>query len=120
MQMLQSTLLSYCARTVCEDIPFWFMLTQPTTSLRTRAESIVQQAGHGEVVALDALVGAGSAPGTTVESCGIALTGDHRETLRGRALPVIARAVNGTTFIDLRSVHPNDDALIVEALQQLA
>ena len=120
MQMLQSTLLSYCARTVCEDIPFWFMLTQTTASLRARAESIVQRAVRGDVVALDALVGAGSAPGTTVESCGIALTGDHRETLRGRALPVITRAVNGTTFIDLRSVHPDDDAIIVDALQHLA
>ena len=120
MLMLQSTLLSYCARTVCDEVPFWNMLSQPTASLRTRAESIVQHVGHGEVVALDALVGAGSAPGTTVESCGIALAGDHRETLRGRAVPVIARALNGTTFIDLRSVHPNDDAIIVEALQQLA
>jgi L-seryl-tRNA(Ser) seleniumtransferase len=105
---------------VCDDIPFWFMLTQTTASLRTRAESIVQRVGRGEVVALDALVGAGSAPGTTIESCGIALTGDHRETLRGRALPVIARAFNGTTFIDLRSVHPDDDAVIIDALQQLA
>ena len=120
MQMLQTTLLSYSARTVCEDIPFWFMLTQSTESLRTRAESIVQRVGRGDVVDLDALVGAGSAPGTTVASCGIAFPGDHREALRARPLPVIARALHSTTFIDLRSVHPNDDVIIVDALQQLA
>lgn len=117
--MLQSTLLSYCARTVCHDVPFWFMLTQTTDSLRTRATFIVNSVHRGEVVALEALVGAGSAPGTTVESFGIALSGDHRSALRNRAIPVIARAGQGTTFIDLRSVHPSDDQIIVEALQQL-
>lgn len=120
MMWLQTVLLSYCSRTVCDDIPFWNMVSQPAESLRLRATHIVESAGVGTVVPLSSLVGAGSAPGTSLDSFGVEVNGDQREHLRGLAVPVIARATSGKTFIDLRSVHPNDDSLIITALHHLA
>lgn len=116
MLALQETLLSYCARTVCTHIPFWFMVSQTVDSLHQRATAIVEKTRCGIVVETEALVGAGSAPGTTLPSCGIALSGDVREQLRLHNTPIIARTVDGTTYLDLRSVHPNDDPLICDAL----
>ena len=120
MMWLQTVLLSYCARTVCDDIPFWNMVSQSIESLQYRAQQIVASSNHGHVVPLTSLVGAGSAPGTSLDSFGIQLHGDVRQHLRSLPTPIIARTKDGNTFIDLRSVHPSEDALIVTALQQLA
>lgn len=116
---LQEILLSYCARTVCTNIPFWFMVSQTRDSLHRRASAIVKKTQSGTVVDTEALVGAGSAPGTTLPSCGIALSGDLRERLRLNTTPIIARTIDATTYLDLRSVHPDDDALISDALLSL-
>ncbi|MSO60374.1 MAG: L-seryl-tRNA(Sec) selenium transferase [Ilumatobacteraceae bacterium] len=117
--MLQSVLLSYCARTVCTDVSFWAMVATPLASLESRATEIVRRSGIGSVVSLDSLVGAGSAPGSTVPSVGIALMGDHGTALRAHDTAVISRTVNNTTYLDLRSVSPHDDDIVVAALTAL-
>lgn len=119
MMWLQSVLLSYCARTVCDDIPFWNMVTQSTESLHTRAQQIVNAAQYGHVVSLTSLIGAGSAPGTSIDSFGIQVSGDVRQQLRSLTVPIIARTGDENTYIDLRSVHPDDDLLITNALQHI-
>lgn len=119
MLALQDTLLSYCARTVCTDIPFWSMVSQTRDSLHQRATAIVEKTQRGKVVDTEALIGAGSAPGTTLPSCGIALPGDLREHFRAYKIPIIARTVDATTYLDLRSVHPDDDTLICDALMSV-
>ena len=116
---LQNVLLSYSARTVCTQIPFWSMATTPVQELAARAERIIAATGVGTSVALDSLIGAGSAPGSTIESHGISLAGDQRAALRRHATPVIARTVANTTYIDLRSVHPDDDSIIIDAVNSL-
>jgi L-seryl-tRNA(Ser) seleniumtransferase len=120
MMWLQTVLLSYCARTVCDDVPFWNMVSQSTDSLCTRAQNIVSTSKYGHVVPLTSLVGAGSAPGTSLESYGVEVDGDCREQLRSLAVPVIARTRDGNTFLDLRSVHPDDDSVIINALQHIS
>lgn len=116
---LQNVLMSYLNRTVCSEIPFWSMATASAEQIRRRAEHVVAQSGSGTVTALDSLIGAGSAPGTTIESFGIVLNGDHRERLRSQSLPIISRTFNNQTFIDLRTVNESDDSCIVEALQAI-
>ncbi len=120
LMWLQTTLLSYCEKSVCVEIPFWFMLSQSVSSLHERATSIVSTASFGAVTPLISVAGAGSAPGSELESWGIEVAGDARERLRAHVVPVIARTVAGKTLLDLRSVHPADDHIIVEALQQLS
>jgi L-seryl-tRNA(Ser) seleniumtransferase len=51
----------------------------------------------------------------------VALPGDHRAALRGRApTPIIARVHHGETLLDLRTVAPEDDATVAAALSALA
>lgn len=123
LQLLQEALLHFSARTACDAIPFWKMLTTPLDTLETRAVALVAATGRGRVVETEALVGAGSAPDTTIPSRGVAIDGDHVDALRARRVPVIARATGtttgSTTVVDLRSVDPADDVLLVAALTDL-
>lgn len=116
---LQEVALSYLARTVTDDIAFWRMVDRSVESLRDRARRVVDTAGLGTVVDTEALPGAGSAPGITMPSAGIALDGDHLTDLRDHDPPVIARARDGRTYLDLRSVDPVDDEVVIAALRHL-
>ena len=113
---LQTVLLSYSARTACHDIPFWKMVATPLSDLELRATAIVSASGIGSVVSVDSLIGAGSAPGSTIASCGIALNGDYRDALRRHNIPVIARTFEKVTYLDMRSIAPSDDHIVIDAL----
>ena len=119
MLLLQKVLLSYAARTVCTDVPFWKMVATPASELRSRAENIVSSTGIGSVVELDSLIGAGSAPGSTIASVGVSIPGDVRASLRSHSIPVIARTLGNNTYIDLRSISPDDDHIVVRAISHL-
>lgn len=116
---LQDVALTYLDKRAATDIPFWKMVDQPVSTLRTRAESIVAAAGIGSVVDTLALPGAGSAPGVTMPSVGVRLDGDRLDALRAHEPPVIARTRDDTTTLDLRSVDAGDDRVIVDALAAL-
>lgn len=74
----------------------------------------------GEICTLDSVPGAGSAPGATIASIGIVLNGDYLSKLRMNDTPIIARVKDNKTFLDLRTIQPDDDAIVVQALQRLA
>lgn len=119
LQSLQSVLLSYSARTACTDIPFWTMVSTPVADIEQRAHAIVSASHIGTAVSLDSLIGAGAAPGATVPSFGIAIPGDCRAALRSHKIPVIARTFDKVTYLDVRSVSPADDHIVVSALSAL-
>ncbi len=112
---LQELALAYLRRDVAATVPFWRMAATPVDVLRSRAEAIASASG-ATAAAMDALPGAGSAPGTTIPSYGVVLAGDHLARLRAHPTPVIARTRDGSTFVDLRAVEPDDDAEIVAAI----
>jgi L-seryl-tRNA(Ser) seleniumtransferase len=113
---LQQTALAYLHRRVVDEVPFWRMVAAPLDSLRARAEAIAAQVPGAQPEAMDALPGAGSAPGTTMPSYGVVLRGDHLAALRSGTPPVVARVRDGRTSLDLRTVDPADDAVVVAAL----
>ena len=112
---LQDLALAYLRRDVVTGVPFWRMAAVPVDELAARAAAIADVAG-GEAVATDALPGAGSAPGATIPSFGVRVAGDHLAALRAHDPPVIARARDGATVLDLRAVEAADDIVVVEAL----
>lgn len=115
---LQDTALAYLDGRAATDLPFWRMVVPTVDDLRTRAESIVAGAGVGDVVDTEAIPGAGSAPGVTIPSAGVALDGDHLEPLRTiDDPPIIARTRDGRTLLDLRSVDPADDPVVTDRLR---
>ena len=112
---LQDLALAYLRRDVVATVPFWRMAAVPADELAARARAIVDASG-GEVVRTDAVPGAGSAPGTIIPSAGVRVAGDRLAALRAHDPPVIARARDGATVLDLRAVEPADDAVVAAAL----
>jgi L-seryl-tRNA(Ser) seleniumtransferase len=121
---LQETALIYLDKRAATDIPFWAMVATPLADLRARADAIVEAVVdvHPSAVAaaMDALPGAGSAPGITMKSFGVEIDGDHLDTLRANDPPVIARSRDDRTMLDLRAVAPADDATVIDALRTAA
>jgi L-seryl-tRNA(Ser) seleniumtransferase len=114
---LQDVLLAYLRREVADRIPFWRMAAAPADRLRARAEAIAHQIGPGvEVRATDALPGAGSLPGTVIESYGLVIEGDRAAELRRAEPPVIGRVRDQQTLLDLRTIDPRDDAHLASVL----
>ncbi len=120
MFAMQSLAISYLGRTATNDIAFWKMATIAITELQSRAEKIIAAAKTGEICMLDSIPGAGSAPGATIASIGIVVNGDYLSKLRMYDTPIIARVKDNKTFLDLRTIQPDDDAIVVQALQRLA
>ncbi|MEM9613945.1 MAG: L-seryl-tRNA(Sec) selenium transferase [Actinomycetota bacterium] len=123
LSALQETTLAYLRRDG-DAIPFWRMVTRTTDELRARAEGMVEAVASGgvrpgaiRVVDTEAMPGGGTLPTVTFPSAGVGLDGDHTDALRHLDVPVIARVDDGATVLDLRTVDPDDDATVAEALR---
>ncbi len=120
---LQETALTYLDKRAGTDIAFWAMVAAPLTALRERAEAVAAAVAalhpSAAATAMESLPGAGSAPGITMPSYGVTIDGDLLTPLRRHDPPVIARSRDDRTMLDLRSVAPSDDAVVVDALTSL-
>jgi|TARA_R110002110_G_scaffold100614_2_gene256311 L-seryl-tRNA(Ser) seleniumtransferase len=117
---MQTTALTYLDKRAATDIAFWRMVATPIDELQARAESMVDAIRlvhpSARVESTEALPGAGSAPGVTMPSVGVVIDGDLLRPLRQFATPVIARSRNDRTSLDLRSIRPVDDQIVIDAL----
>ena len=113
LSALQDVALCYLRRDVTERLGFWRMATVTVEVLERRARAL----GIGDPVPLESLPGAGSLPGVTVPSFGVAVAGDRSAPLRHHDPPVIARVRDATTYLDLRTVEPGDDPVLADALR---
>jgi L-seryl-tRNA(Ser) seleniumtransferase len=111
---LQNTAVSYLRRDG-DSIPFWRMAQVSPSDLFARAEAL----GVGTPAHTIAMAGGGSLPGEAIPSAGIELAGDHVDALRAFDPPVIARVRANVTSLDLRTVHPDDDHIVVAALNSM-
>ena len=118
MTAVQNTALAYLDRSAATTIPFWAMVAATTDELTARAGKIIAAAGTGEIETVQAVPGAGSAPGMTIPSIGIRIAGDRLAVLRSCSPPVIARTRDAGTLLDLRTVNPGSDGAIVAALRR--
>lgn len=116
---LQQLALAYLDRTVTTTVPFWQMANASINDLSIRAHELVAGTGVGDVVASEAVPGAGSAPGTIIPSVAVRVAGDHLAAFRAATPPVIARTREGATLLDLRTVHPSDDGHLADSLAAL-
>jgi L-seryl-tRNA(Ser) seleniumtransferase len=115
---LQQLALAYLARDVVDVAPFWRMATTSLEELTRRADVVAATTG-AQRVTTESVPGAGSAPGTTILSVGLAVDGDRLCELRAHDPPVIARTVDERTVLDLRTVDPADDEVVIAALRSL-
>jgi L-seryl-tRNA(Ser) seleniumtransferase len=102
------------------------MIATSPEQLRERAEGLaaklVQATANSTVVSVESTVGGGSLPGQTMPSFAVSLSDDRTgpdelaKRLRLGAPRVFARVADGTLLLDLRTVLPEDDARLTEAV----
>ena len=127
---LHATLLIHARRTTANELPLYQMLHCDSAILNQRAESIVAQLGllkdvTAHIVESIAEVGGGSCAGNEIPSVAIAL---GSATMSAQALarklrmsvPAIwSRIEADAVLLDLRSVQPQDDALLIETAKSV-
>jgi L-seryl-tRNA(Ser) seleniumtransferase len=100
-----------------EPIPLDRMWLDPALQ-HDRLERVAERLG-AEVVAAEAFLGGGAAPERPVQGEALALRGDSTllERLRQGDPPVIAYVREKGLILDLRTVDPEDDELLMEAVR---
>ncbi|MDD5126792.1 MAG: L-seryl-tRNA(Sec) selenium transferase [Dehalococcoidales bacterium] len=122
---LSATLLHYLKGEAEKKVPVWRMIAAPVALIESRAnqwaKAIVMQA---EVVPGESMVGGGSLPGGTLPTRLVAI-GKGEQTLvqrlsqqlRRQEVPLIGRIENDTFLLDPRSVLPEEDEIVLQALR---
>jgi L-seryl-tRNA(Ser) seleniumtransferase len=119
---LAATLRSYLAGKYEQEVPIYRMLATPMAELRRRGEALARSVG-GEVIETRSALGGGTTPTESIPSIAIALRGpldDLARSLRAWNPPIVPRIEDDQLVLDLRTVFPREDAVIVEALRAAA
>jgi L-seryl-tRNA(Ser) seleniumtransferase len=115
---LTATLHMY-ARSEASEIPFWRKATTDPSDIEGRAKKLADALG-GDLESGSSTVGAGSVPGMTIPTTLVVLKGEDRlfRHLLARDEPILARRERGSLVIDLRTVDPDEDDTLIEAVTQ--
>jgi L-seryl-tRNA(Ser) seleniumtransferase len=126
---LEATLLAY-VKGDYDAIPALRMMRTTRDQIGARAEEIAKQVRNSErltaeVIDGQSVIGGGAAPSSTLPTRLLALSAGRKSVdslmahLRSQEPPIIARVQDGRVLIDLRTVFPEQDALIIAALQSV-
>ncbi len=127
---LCATLIHYLKGEALHKIPIWTMISAPVGGLEQRALNWAQAAGGlASVVDGESVVGGGSLPGGTLPTRLLAIHSSGNkgkrhsqvmaQILRQHDPPVVARISDDALLLDPRSVFPEEDAVVIEALKRL-
>ncbi|HTS60336.1 MAG TPA: L-seryl-tRNA(Sec) selenium transferase, partial [Terriglobales bacterium] len=126
---LEATLMAY-VQGDHERIPVLRLLRLQKQEIARRAQAVVERLGPSrlsiEPIDGESLIGGGAAPSAVLPTCLLALRSDgfSAEEISARLLasvpPVVTRVEEGCVLLDLRTVFPEQDQLVVEALRQIA
>jgi L-seryl-tRNA(Ser) seleniumtransferase len=125
---LAATLLHYIKGEATTKIPVWRMIAALLEEIERRALLWADALGSGaHVVPGETMVGGGSLPGGALPTRLVAIgksggktAGDIAERLRLGEVPVIGRIDKDTFLLDPRSVLPEEDGVVIEALRDMA
>jgi L-seryl-tRNA(Ser) seleniumtransferase len=124
---LQATLMAYLRGTATEEIPVWRMISTPAEELANRArawaDALTARGVHVELMPGESAVGGGSLPGQSLPTTLLALPTDHPHrvlaALRGHTPPIIARVQEDVVVFDPRTVLPEQEASLLDAIAAL-
>ena len=126
---LEATLLAYVKREYGK-IPALRMMSQSKEEIGMRAESIASRVQSNKmrvgIIDGESVIGGGAAPSSMLPTrlLAVTCTGVSADELSGSLRksdpPVIARVEEGRVLLDLRTVFPDQDRLIANALQRIA
>jgi len=124
---LVATLRHYLEDEFEEKIPVWQMVSASTDELRLRAEKWLESVPKAEIVAGESTIGGGSLPGQTLPTYTLAIAESNAQggldhiasRMRQASPPVIGRIDDGRFLLDPRSVLPEEDNDVVQALARV-
>jgi L-seryl-tRNA(Ser) seleniumtransferase len=127
---LEATLQEYAAGRSAVSVPVARMLALSVEEIGARAAAVAERAAacglDAELVDGASTIGGGSAPGSHLPTRLVALKDRTRSAaelearLRGGTPPIIARIEDERVLLDLRTVLPEEDATVIEALTSIA
>ncbi|WP_149261489.1 L-seryl-tRNA(Sec) selenium transferase [Actinomadura sp. K4S16] len=104
--------------------PTWEALHAGAGALRERAERLAARLRddgvEAEAVESEAAVGGGGAPGVVLPSAAVAVPEPYAARLRRGTPAVMGRVEDGRCLLDLRSVAPDEDAVLARAVRAAA
>lgn len=126
---LEATLLAYVKRDY-DTIPALKMMRLSEERIGKRAAEIVKRGNSArlqiEIMAGESVIGGGAAPSSVLPTRLLALTSKALSSdelaarLRKFDPPIIARVEEGRVLLDLRTVFPEQDELVLSALTRIA
>ncbi|HEY92301.1 MAG TPA: L-seryl-tRNA(Sec) selenium transferase [Dehalococcoidia bacterium] len=129
---LVATLIHYLKDEAVTKIPVWRMISATLEEIDQRARLWAKALnGLAQVVEGESMVGGGSLPGGTLPTRLVAISGKGKRKsqsmaqtlarrLRNGEPPVIGRISDNVLLLDPRSVLPEEDEVILQALRDLA
>lgn len=121
---LVATLQHYRMGTAASRVPVVRMLAMSVIECRQRVESWVNVIGSAfdcEILETQSAVGGGSLPGETLPTVALALRHPNldalAQTLRVGPTPVVARVADGRIWFDPRTILPDQDSALLDAIQ---
>jgi L-seryl-tRNA(Ser) seleniumtransferase len=129
---LVATLIYYLKGEAVTNIPIWRMISAPMEEIEQRARRWAKALGGlAQVIEGETMIGGGSLPGSTLPTRLVAISGKGKgkgqnvahilsRRLRCQQIPVIGRISNNVLLLDPRSVLPEEDEAVLQALRDLA
>jgi L-seryl-tRNA(Ser) seleniumtransferase len=127
---LIATLIHYLKGEATNTIPIWQMISANVNEIELRAQAWASVTnGLGKVVNGESMVGGGSFPGGTLPTKLMAISMEGKknaafvlklsQALRNYTTPIIGRISDNVFLLDPRSVLPEEDEIVVKALQEI-
>lgn len=121
---LSATLLAYLRGDAARTLPLWQMIAQTAEQMAERALSWAGRAqAYGVAVttmAGESTIGGGSLPGETLPTTLLRLPPEVTAAkLRASTPPILALTRRGCTLLDLRTVPPAQEQLVLHAVHQI-
>ncbi len=122
---LSATLLHYLKDEALTNVPIWQMITTPVETLAQRAEVVANELAVAgitcRVEAGQSTVGGGSVPGETLPTTLVSIQTSSAQqsaaALRACALPIITRIIDDDVIVDLRTVLPHQQHILIEQIK---
>jgi L-seryl-tRNA(Ser) seleniumtransferase len=129
---LSATLIHYLKGEAVSKVPVWRMLATPLEEVEKRSKLWAQALGGlAQVTEGESMVGGGSLPGGTLPTRLLAIGGRVKgknkdiaqvvaERLRHHEPPIVGRISGNLLLLDPRTVLPEEDETVLQALRDLA
>jgi len=128
---LVTTLIHYLKGEALTRVPVWRMISAPLAEINQRAQQWAQPLQDlAQVIAGETMIGGGSLPGGTLPTRLVAISGEGKryrnlaqelsQQLRSREIPIVGRISDRVLLLDPRSVLPEEDEKVLQALRDLA